>query len=85
MSTEEAAEYALQLAADEPARIRSEEDRMERQRQVDEQLHIKIDQERKARQVEAIIGTEYFRELQVRAGALLLERKEREASGQGRQ
>jgi tetratricopeptide (TPR) repeat protein len=100
MSIEEATEYALQPAVDEPARAqsvksgqtgqfgRSDEERLERQerqRQVEEQLHIKIDQERKARQVEAIIGTEYFVDLQARASALLLERKEREASGHGRQ
>ena len=52
---------------------------LSRYRQV-EDLHIKIDQDRKARQVEAITGTEYFKGLQVRAGVLLLEREKREAS-----
>jgi predicted ATPase/Tfp pilus assembly protein PilF len=75
MSMEEAAEYALQPAADEPAR--SDEDLVERERQIDEQLHIKIDQDRKARQVEAIVGTDYFIELQARARSLLLARQER--------
>jgi predicted ATPase/class 3 adenylate cyclase/Tfp pilus assembly protein PilF len=81
LSLDEAAEYALQSAVDDPARVQSDEDKAERLLQVEE-LHIKIDQERKARQVEAIVGTDYFRELQVRAGALLLERKEREAGAQ---
>jgi predicted ATPase/class 3 adenylate cyclase/Tfp pilus assembly protein PilF len=91
MSMDEAAEYALQSVADEPARAQSvqsdlfHEDQVERQRQVEEQLHINIDQDRKARQVEAITGTQYFIELQARASALLLERKEREASGHKRQ
>ena len=50
-----------------------------------DELHIEVNQAKKARQVEAIIETEYFKELQRRANALLLERKEREASTHRRQ
>jgi predicted ATPase len=82
MSMEQAIEYAFQLAADEPDRAASDGEGLERQRQVDEiqtrkNFNISIDQERKARQVEAITGTDYFQELQARARVLLLERKER--------
>ncbi len=78
MTMEDAIEYALQLAADGPARVQSDEDRLERQRQAAE-LRIEINQVKKARQVEAITGTEYFIELQARAKTLILGRNEREA------
>ena len=47
-------------------------------RQVDE-LRIKIDHDKKARQVEAITGTEYFVQLQARAKALIVARQQRAA------
>ncbi len=50
-----------------------------------DELHIEVNQAKKARQVEAIIETDYFKELQRRANALLLERKEREAGTHRRQ
>jgi predicted ATPase/class 3 adenylate cyclase len=96
MSTEEAIEYALRFPeqmfagapkeypAHEPAGAERHVARAERQRRVDE-LHIEVNQAKKVQQVEAIIGTDYFRELQVRAGALLLERKEREAGSRRQQ
>jgi len=58
--------------------VQSDEERLQRQRQVDE-LRIKIDHDKKARQVEAITGTEYFIQLQARARALLVAREERGA------
>ena len=79
MSVEAAIEYALQPSAREPARIDADEFRVERYRQVEE-LHIEINQAKKAGQVEAITGTEYFKELQARARVMLIERKERVAS-----
>jgi hypothetical protein len=39
-------------------------------RRVDAELHLKIDQEKKAKQVEAITGTDYFRELQAKVTSL---------------
>jgi tetratricopeptide (TPR) repeat protein len=82
MSAEAATEYALQHSGGTrtyaPPRTQVYEVQTERQRQVDE-LHIEINQAKKARQVEAITATEYFIELQARAKALLLERTEREA------
>jgi predicted ATPase len=83
MSEEAAIEFALQPTVYAPAHTVVGEVRAERQRQVEE-LRIEVNQAKKARQVEAIIGTEYFVDLQARASALLLERKEREASGHGR-
>ncbi len=79
MSVEMAIEYALQPSAREPARTEAHEARVGRYRQVEE-LHIEINQAKKAGQVEAITGTEYFKELQARARVMLLERKERGAS-----
>jgi hypothetical protein len=78
MSMEEAIMYALQPAEDEPGSAQPEEERLERQRQVDE-LRIKIDHDKKARQVEAITGTDYFIQLQARAKALIVARQERAA------
>ena len=86
MSSEEAIEYAQRhpegifasVLAHEPAHAEGHEIGAERQRQVEE-LHIQVNQAKKARQVEAITGTEYFIELQARAKALLLARRQKEA------
>ena len=81
MNTETAIENALQhpgrgvLAYEMPG-TEVKEVQADRKRQVDE-LHISVNQAKKARQVEAITGTEYFIELQGRARSLLLARQER--------
>ena len=79
MSTEEAIEYALLPTTYEQDRAESHGIGAERQRKVEE-LHIEVNQAKKARQVEAITGTEYFIELQARAKALLLARRQQEAT-----
>jgi hypothetical protein len=78
MSMEAAIEYAIQPIMHESALTKVYEVRVERQRRV-EDLHIAVNQAKKAQQVEAITGTEYFIELQARARALLLARQERGA------
>ncbi len=78
MSMEAAIEYALQPIVYEPSLTRVHEVQAERPRRVDE-LHIAINQAKKAQQVEAIVGTEYFIELQAKARALLVARQERGA------
>ncbi len=81
MSTEAAIEYALHLQpiVYEPALTRDHEVRVERHRRVEE-LHIAVNQAKKAQQVEAITGTEYFIELQAKARALIVARQERGAA-----
>ncbi len=88
MNTETAIENALQhsgsvdILAYEMPGTEVKEAQADRQRQVDE-LHISVNQAKKARQVEAITGTEYFIELQGRARSLILARQER-GTGNGR-
>ncbi len=73
MSIEAAIEYALLPSANNSAGQAGDllDGTGQRQRErLDDELHLKIDQTKKALQVEAITGTDYFRELQAKVTSL---------------
>ena len=76
MSMEAAIEYALEPGADTSADMEPSERQPEQAQQEDE-MHMVINQAKKAQQVEAITGTDYFRELQAKVTSL----RARTASG----